>query len=113
MALPPRLAPDTFKPKVRLRSPAHRSWVRGHHCSVPGCQLMPIEVAHVRRGCGGGIGVKTSDAFTLSLCREHHAEQHRLGEVSFEDRHGFRMLDKAREFYRASPHKGKLDDPYV
>ena len=32
---------------------------------------------------------------------------------SFEKLHGFRMLDKAREFYFASPHKGKLDNPYV
>jgi hypothetical protein len=74
---------------------------------------MPIEVAHVRRGAGGGIGIKTSDAFTLSLCREHHAEQHRIGEQSFEKRHGFSMLAKAEEFYRASPHRNKLDDPYA
>lgn len=111
--LPARLKPDHVKPKERLRSPAHRRWVGQHHCSVPGCQLMPIEVAHVRRGCGGGMGRKTSDAYVLSLCREHHAEQHRIGEQSFEARHGFRMLDKAREFFRASPHRHKLDDPYV
>jgi hypothetical protein len=110
--LPQRLKPDHFKPKERLRSPAHRDWVRGHHCSVPGCQLMPIEVAHVRRGGGGGMGRKSSDAFTLSLCREHHAEQHRIGEQSFEARHGFTMLGKAEEFYLASPHRHKLDDPY-
>lgn len=59
------------------------------------------------------MGRKTSDAYVLSLCREHHAEQHRIGEQSFEARHGFRMLDKAREFFRASPHRHKLDDPYV
>jgi hypothetical protein len=111
--LPRKLQDDHYKPKPRLRSPAHRDFVRSHHCSVPGCQLMPIEVAHVRRGCGGGVGVKTSDAFTLSLCREHHSEQHRIGEQSFEKRHGFSMLGKAEEFYRASPHRQKLDDPYL
>ena len=113
MALPARLKPDHFKPKAKVRSYAHCDWVRGHYCSVPGCQLMPIEVAHVRRGAGGGVSMKPSDAYTLSLCREHHAEQHRIGEQSFEARHGFRMIDKAREFYFASPHKGKLDNPYV
>lgn len=113
MPLPARLKPDHFKPKLRLRSHAHCDWVRGHYCSVPGCQLMPIEVAHTRRGAGGGMGMKSSDAFVLSLCREHHAEQHRIGEQSFERRHGFRMIDKAQEFYRASPHRHKLDDPYV
>jgi hypothetical protein len=109
--LPARLKPDHYKPKVRLKSPAHRGFIRKHHCSVPGCQLMPIEVAHVRIGTGGGMALKSSDAFTLSLCREHHAEQHRIGEKSFEQRHGFSMLAKAREFYFASPHKGKLDMP--
>jgi hypothetical protein len=113
MALPARLKPDHFRAKPRLKSTAHRDWVRGHYCSVPGCQLMPIEVAHVRRGSGAGIGQKPSDAMTLSLCREHHAEQHRIGEQSFETRHRFSMMDKAREFFRASPHRSKLDDPYV
>lgn len=112
MPLPARLKPDHFKPKARTKSTAHRDWVRGHYCSVPGCQLMPIEVAHVRRGTGGGMALKPNDACTLSLCREHHAEQHRIGEQSFERKYGFTMLDKAREFYRASPHRQKLDDPY-
>lgn len=111
--LPARLKDDHFKPKDRLRSPAHRDWVRGHYCSVPGCQLMPIEVAHVRRGGRGGIGRKPSDAYCLALCREHHAEQHQIGEVSFENRHGFSMMEMARFFYQASPHRSKLDDPYA
>jgi hypothetical protein len=112
MALPARLKPDHFKAKARTRSHAHCSWVRSHHCSVPGCQSMPIEVAHVRRGTKAGTGMKPSDAFTLSLCREHHSEQHRIGEQSFEARHGFSMLTKAEEFFRASPHRNKLDDLY-
>lgn len=111
MALPRRLALDTYKPKARLRSTAHRDWVRGHHCSVPGCQLMPIEVAHVNRAAHRGIGMKASDAFTVSLCREHHAESHR-GEKTFEAAHGIRLMKLAEEFYRASPHRTKLDDPF-
>lgn len=111
MALPSRLAPDHFKPKERLRSTAHRDWVRSHFCSVPGCQLMPIEVAHINRASNGGMSRKASDAFTVSLCRDHHAESHR-GEKSFEARHGIRLMALAEEFYRKSPHKGKLDDPY-
>jgi len=112
MALPARLKPDHFKPKPRLRSTAHRDWVRSHHCSVPGCQLMPIEVAHVSRAWSGGMSEKSSDAMTISLCREHHAESHR-GEKTFARKHGFDLLAKAQEFYRASPHRQKLDDPYV
>lgn len=111
MALPRRLSPDTYKPKARLRSTAHRDWVRSHHCSVPGCQLMPIEVAHVNRAAHRGIGMKASDAFVVSLCREHHAESHR-GEKTFEAKHGIRLMKLAEEFYRASPHRTKLDDPF-
>jgi len=110
--LPARLKPDHFKPKPRLKSTAHRDFVRSHHCSVPGCQLMPIEVAHVRRGAGAGMSQKPSDALTISLCREHHAEQHSVGEQTFERRHGLNMWLTAWEFYRSSPHRGKLDDPF-
>lgn len=112
MSLPARLEPDRIKPKDRLRSTAHRDWVRGHYCSVPDCHLMPIEVAHVNRSSTRGIGQKSSDAFTLSLCRDHHAESHR-GEKSFEAKYGFKLLAKAEEFYRKSPHRHKLDDPYA
>ena len=111
MTLPARLKPDHFKPKERLRSTAHRDFVRGHHCSVPRCQLMPIEVAHINRANNGGMGRKASDAFTVALCREHHSESHR-GERSFEVRHGVDLVALARDFYRASPAKGKLDDPW-
>lgn len=109
--LPQRLKPDHYKPKPRLRSSAHRDWVRGHYCSVPGCQLMPIEVAHINRASTRGTGQKSSDAFTVSLCLEHHAESHR-GEKTFERKHGINLLQLAEQFYRRSPHKNKLDDPY-
>ena len=112
MTLPKRLAPDHYKPKERLRSTAHRDWVRGHFCSVPGCQLMPIEVAHVNRASNGGMARKASDAFTVALCRDHHAESHR-GEQTFESRHGVDLMQLAEEFYRKSPHRRKLDDPYA
>jgi len=109
--LPPKLALDHFKPKPRLRSTAHRDWVRKHQCCVPGCQQMPIEVAHINRAAHRGMGQKASDAFTVSLCREHHAQSHR-GEKSLERKYGIDLMKLAEAFYRASPHKGKLDDPY-
>jgi hypothetical protein len=73
---------------------------------------MPIEVAHVNTAANGGMSRKASDAFTLSLCREHHAESHR-GDKTFERKHGFSLMAKAEEFFRASPHRKKLDDPYA
>lgn len=110
--LPQRLKPDHYKPKERLRSTAHRDWVRGHYCCVPDCDGMPIEVAHVNRANNRGVGRKASDAFTISLCREHHAESHR-GEKTFEREHGIDMMELAKQFYRKSPHRHKLDDPYA
>lgn len=110
--LPARLAPDIVKPKARLRSTAHRDWVRKHHCSVPGCHQMPIEVAHVGKANNHGIGKKASDAFTLSLCRDHHQESHR-GDKTFQKKYGLDLMALAREFYFRSPHRQKLDNPYV
>lgn len=113
VALPAFLAPDATKPKAKLRSPAHRAWVRQHRCCVPGCQLMPIECAHVNTAANSGMSRKASDAFTVSLCREHHSEAHRIGERSFERKHGIHLMVLAEEFYRRSPHRTKLDSPYV
>lgn len=110
--LPQRLREDHFKHKAKLRSPAHRAWVRSHRCCVPGCQLMPIECAHVSRSSSGGMGMKSSDAMCLSLCREHHAESHRIGEKTFNRKHGIDMMALAHEFWRKSPHREKLDDPW-
>lgn len=112
MALPARIDKRALGGKAKLRSPAHRAWVSSHRCCVPGCQLMPIECAHIRRAANSGTGFKPSDAFTASLCREHHAESHRIGENSFEKKHGIDLMALAQEFFLKSPHRQKLDDPY-
>ena len=54
---------------------------------------MPIEVAHINRASNGGMARKASDAFTVSLCRDHHSESHR-GEQTFERKHGWRSEAK-------------------
>ena len=69
---------------------------------------MPIECAHVRSGSDGGIGLKPSDRWVISLCRFHHAEQHRVGEATFSKQHALDMINLAREFARLSPHRIKL-----
>lgn len=112
MALPRRIDRKSGKADAGKRSPAHRAWVRSHHCSVAGCQSMPIECAHVRRASNSGMGFKPSDAFTLSLCKDHHTESHVAGEKTFEASHGIDLMAKAEEFFRASPHRHKLENPY-
>lgn len=87
---------------------AHRAWVRRHHCSVPGCLRLPVECAHVRIGTNGGMALKPSDCWVISLCRHHHAEQHRIGETAFAERYGLDLIELALEFSRRSPHAEKL-----
>lgn len=113
MKLPPHRKALQSQPKVKRRCPSHTKWVGEHACSVEGCQGLPIEVAHVRLGTNCGTGLKPSDKWTISLCREHHAEQHRIGERTFSMDHfgqpsGMRRL--AEEFAKRSPHKAKLRD---
>jgi hypothetical protein len=102
--LPARIKPVRAPRKARS-CPSHRAWVRRHHCIVLGCTTLPIECAHVRTGTDGGIGLKPSDRYVVSLCHEHHAEQHRIGEVAFELRHNLELLAIAEEFARSSPHR--------
>ena len=106
--LPPRIKRDSGKKDVGKRSPAHRAWVRGHACC--GCGSMTaIECAHVRDGTDGGMGLKPSDRWTISLCRDCHSEQHRIGEEAFEFVHKIDMKALATAFFKASPHRHKLE----
>lgn len=112
-SLPARLKRPRRKVSPRVCQ-AHRAWVRRHHCSIPGCLRRPIECAHVRSGTNGGTGLKPADCWLISLCRYHHAEQHRLGETSFAARYELDLIALAREFASRSPHAGKLrEDPDV
>jgi hypothetical protein len=70
--------PTEKRRKVVRTCAAHRAWVRRHYCCVPGCRQRPIECAHVRGGTDGGLGLKPSDKWTISLCQTHHIEQHHI-----------------------------------
>ncbi|USI71641.1 DUF968 domain-containing protein [Sphingomonas morindae] len=102
----------------KVRSvPGHLAWVRGHGCSVPGCQPDAdrpgsdrIEAAHVRRGTDGGASLKPHDRWAISLCAHHHRRQHEVGEASFERETGIDMAALARAFAARSPHRAKLDE---
>lgn len=56
----------------------------------------------------GGMGLKPSDRWCVSLCSAHHAEQHRLGEPAFEQRYGIDLLALAEAFAQRSPHRSNL-----
>jgi hypothetical protein len=111
VTLPLRINARELRGKAKLRSPAHRAWVRSHYCCVPDCGSNNIDCAHVRRAANCGTGMKPSDAYCVSLCRDHHMESH-AGEQTFERKYGLDLMALAREFYLKSPHKSKLDNPY-
>lgn len=106
--LPQRIPRKSDKADKGRRSPAHRAWVRGHACSACG-SMSGIECAHVREGTDGGVGMKPSDRWTISLCAECHRKQHQLGEGTFSRLHGIDMKALAQEFYKRSPHRHKLE----
>jgi len=100
----PSLLPPQPSKKTSRTCAAHRNWVRRHRCSVPGCRNLPIECAHVRTGTDGGLGLKPSDKWTISLCQLHHLEQHEIGEAAFELRYDLNLIELASEFASRSPY---------
>ena len=109
MTLPARIDRKSHRENVGKRSPGHRAWVRRHGCCACG-GTAGIECAHVRNGTGGGVGVKPSDRWCISLCKRCHNSQHFLGEPEFERRNNIDMKALAEEFARRSPHWPKLRD---
>ena len=107
--LPPRIVRERLALSPRS-CPAHRAWVRKHRCSVPSCLAGPIECAHVRSGTDGGCALKPSDRWTISLCRAHHAEQHRIGELAFEKLYELDLIALAQAFAARSPHRRLLEE---
>ena len=108
LRLPQRLKRERSAALNPRECPAHRAWVRRHHCCVPGCTKLPIDCAHIHTDTDGGMALKPSDRWTISLCRHHHIEQHQIGEAAFEKRHGIDMRELAIEFARRSPNRAKL-----
>jgi hypothetical protein len=107
LRFPQRLPPEPRKTSLR-NCAAHRTWVRQHRCSVPGCRRLPIDCAHVRRGTDGGAGLKPSDRWSISLCHFHHLEQHEIGEPRFEAKYELDLRQIAVEFVNRSPHRNRL-----
>ena len=106
--LPPRIKHSSGKKEQGRRSPAHRAWVRGHACSACGATAA-IVFAHVRCGTDGGTGFKPSDRYGISLCDPCHRQQHEIGEPEFERLHSINMKELAAAFFKASPHRFKLE----
>jgi hypothetical protein len=109
-AILPRRIPKEPKRASRWRSQAHCNFVRSHACCIPKCgNWTPIQVAHVRNGSGAGIGQKPDDWRTVSLCRDCHDMQHRVGEETFWRTSGVNVEDMILEFIKASPKRHEIE----
>ena len=86
----------------RREWPRHRAWVRRHACVVPNCQVIPVQFAHIRSAANSGKSLKPADWYGVSMCWEHHREQHQIGQPAFERRYGLDLFALAAEFAQRS-----------
>lgn len=102
---------DRAKEVARHHFPSHLAWVRGFLCAAHAageCEGK-TEAAHLRSGLPaefrGGTGQKPDDRFAWPACTKHHAEQHRIGEASFQAKYGLNLLALCEKLAATSPHK--------
>lgn len=91
--------------ELRREFPRHRKFIRSHHCVCEDCIQEPIEVSHIRTAANAGVGIKPHDWFTVPMCREHHAEYHRIGHQTFEGRYRLNLTAIAALLAHTSPDK--------
>jgi hypothetical protein len=61
----------------RVKDKNHLKFISTLPCCVSG--LGEVQAAHIRKGNGGGMGLKPPDNFTVPLNYQVHARQHHLG----------------------------------
>lgn len=67
----------TFPEPRRHRNREHLQFVARQGCLI--CGRKPSDAHHIRYAQPRALGRKSSDEFTVPLCRIHHREVHRLG----------------------------------
>ena len=65
----------------RKRNKAHLAFVATQACLI--CKRSPCDAHHLKFAQPRSLGRKVSDEFTVPLCREHHQELHRHGNVAW------------------------------
>jgi hypothetical protein len=86
---------------LRRRDKAHLAFVASQPCLV--CQRVPSDAHHLKFAQPRALGRKSSDEFTVPLCRDHHRELHRSGnERSFWANVGITPLEAADRLWRTT-----------
>jgi hypothetical protein len=84
---------------VRRRDKAHRQFVASLPCIV--CGRVPSDAHHLRFAQPRAMSRKSSDEFTVPLCRVHHREIHRRGsEVTWWEEVKINPLEVAERLWR-------------
>lgn len=106
--LPPvRSGIERVLPRVYRK---HQQWVRGHSCSVPGCENRNIHFAHIKGSDEvpyedrGGTGLKARDTWGRPLCGIHHFEEEGHADA-FDKKYGIDRIKQARWYIDNSPHR--------
>ena len=99
----PRHVPKGRRKLNQRRALSHLAFVRAIGiCVACGAQQGRCEAAHIRSRTDGGMGIKPSDRFSVPLCQECHARQHRCGEQTFWGELGIDPLDIACRLWTVS-----------
>ena len=113
-----QLSPRIFGRSTRespdkIRSPAHRKWIRTFSCVLWDRKedhecAGPVDCCHVKTGNGATNRSKAGDDRTIPMCRRLHDEQTKMGEAQFERKYAIDMNAYADAYAKASPHLRKL-----
>ena len=89
--------------------PKHREWIRIQSCAIYGLNGHicggRMQACHVRNGTDGGTGQKPHDKWCWPGCATAHAEQHQIGEESFQAKYRVNLKELAAMYWGHSPYR--------
>ena len=99
-----RLFNEQFGPRA--------DFARGFPCVIERCENFPTQAAHVKsRGAGG-----KAESNIVSLCLDHHTEQHQIGILSFQGKYQIDLGETAERieqmFQKYGGSGGPIDLPF-
>lgn len=117
------LARSAFRPRKQnsgrqhegKRFPSHLKWLRGRPCILEGkhghaCEGQ-MEAMHVDEAGGKGMGVKVADYWAVPGCSEAHRLLHQYGSATWQRTWRVNLVEAAKAYAAASPHRFKWENP--
>lgn len=111
------LARSAFRPRKQnsgrqnegKRFPSHLAWLRKRPCILDGkpghvCEGR-MEAMHVDHAGGKSMSCKVADFHAVPGCSGAHGQLHRMGRVTWEKTWKVDLVEAAKEYAAASPHR--------